>query len=59
MVKTRNMTEEQASLRIKSQMPLAEKKKRADVYVQNNGSPEEMFTKTLRFVNKILGLNKK
>jgi len=40
-------------------MPLSEKRKRADVYVENNGTAEEMFTKTLRFINKIMGLNKK
>jgi dephospho-CoA kinase len=54
LVKTRNMTEDEAKLRIGSQMPLSLKKKLADVYVDNNGTPEEMFGKTLKFVNKIL-----
>ena len=40
-------------------MPLNEKKRRADIYVENNGTPEQMFTKTLKFVNKILGINRK
>ena len=39
MVKTRGLSEEEARLRIKSQMPLSEKKRLADIYVDNNSSP--------------------
>ena len=35
------------------------KKQKADIYVENNGTPEEMFTKTLQKLNKILGKKKK
>ena len=51
------MNEEEAKIRIDSQMPLKIKKQLCDIYVENEGTPEEMFVKTLKDLNKILKLN--
>jgi dephospho-CoA kinase len=59
MVESRGLSEEEAKNRVKSQMPLEVKKKKAEIYVENNGTPEEMFTKTLQKLNKIIGKKKK
>jgi dephospho-CoA kinase len=59
MVDHRGMNEEQARLRISRQMSLIIKKKLADIYVDNEDKPEEMFVRTLRALNKVLELGKK
>jgi dephospho-CoA kinase len=59
MVETRGLTEDEARARIASQMPLELKKKKADIYVENNSTPDEMFTNTLKKLNKILATKKK
>ena len=40
-------------------MPLSLKAKMADIYVENESTPEEMFTKTVKSLNKILDEKKK
>lgn len=40
LMERNNYTEEEAIKRIKSQMPLEEKKKKADIFVNNEGTPE-------------------
>ncbi len=40
-------------------MPLQLKKKKADIYIDNNSTPDEMFTNTLKKLNKILSAGKK
>ncbi len=59
MVATRGLTENEARARIASQMPLELKKKKADIYVENTSTPEEMFASTLKKLNKILATKKK
>ena len=54
LMEDRKMTEEEANLRIGSQMPLSEKKKLSDVYIENEGTSEDMFVRCLRAINKIL-----
>lgn len=49
-------TEEEAKLRIQSQMPLAAKKKRAQIYIENTESEEKLLSlfisKTLKYIDK-------
>jgi dephospho-CoA kinase len=59
MVENRGMTEDEARARIGSQMPIELKKKKADIYVENTSTPDEMFTNTLKKLNKILAPKKK
>lgn len=40
-------------------MPLSEKKKKADIYIENSGTPNEMFNNTLKKLNKILSVKKR
>lgn len=47
-------TEEEAISRVKSQMSLEKKKSKAHIYVNNEGSCEEMLTSTLSRLNKFL-----
>lgn len=54
-LKQRNhLTDLEAKQRIQSQMPLSEKKKRADVVVDNNGSLEQTYQQVEKIVNKWL-----
>lgn len=54
-LKQRNhLTDLEAKQRIQSQMPLSEKKKRADVVVDNNGSLEHTYQQVEKIVNKWL-----
>jgi dephospho-CoA kinase len=39
-------------------MPLDLKRKKADIYVENTGTPEDMFANVLRKLNKVLGKKK-
>jgi dephospho-CoA kinase len=59
LVENRGMNEEDARARIASQMPLELKKKKADIYVENTTTPDEMFTNTLKKLNKILATKKR
>jgi len=43
MLKRNNLSSEEARLRIRSQMPLAEKVRRADYVICNTGTPEELY----------------
>ncbi|ANX13168.1 dephospho-CoA kinase [Fictibacillus arsenicus] len=46
-------TEEQAVSRIKSQMPIDEKKELADVVIENNGTKEDLKQKLLRLLQEV------
>ena len=48
------MKEQKANAIINSQLPLEYKKKRADIYIQNVGTPEQMFTEALKKLNKLM-----
>jgi dephospho-CoA kinase len=59
LVETRGLAEAEARGRINSQMPLSIKKSKADVYVENSTTPEDMFSNVMRKLNKILNPIKK
>jgi hypothetical protein len=40
-------------------MPMDIKRKKADIYVENTSTPDEMFTTVLRKLNKILATKKR
>lgn len=46
----RGLSKEQARLRIASQMPLSEKKRRSDYVIENNGALEDLKNETLRLL---------
>lgn len=46
-----DFTEQQALSRIQSQMPIDEKKKLADIVIENNGSLTELESRVLQLLN--------
>jgi hypothetical protein len=40
-------------------MPLELKKKKSDIYIENCTTPEDMFTNTLKRLNKVLATKKR
>lgn len=49
-----NYTEEEALMRIRSQMPMEEKKERADLLIDNRGPMEETKRAVTRYYNELL-----
>ena len=54
-----NLSKEEALQRISAQMPLAEKISRADILVENNGTPEETRKEISHIFTKLTTLKKK
>jgi dephospho-CoA kinase len=53
IMKRNNLSKEQATLRLKSQLPIEEKEKKAGYVIKNNGSRKELEEAVQQFVKKV------